>query len=243
MLVVVKSQINENVKLQALIGLPAIVSIMRSSNLGSGIAYAKNFLSILINACHHTEDSDLLSEEVECMEEIFKCFEGDRFLQAAELTEFSKQVVQLLSKSKERRSANDKEKEEIDDIEKTEIKYYAHKLNSEEEVQVALSNLIGEILKTHKEMNLGLVQYVLETELPRVFVEGATSKMIKFGIFLVDDMIDHLGYDIMKSQWNDFGKVFIKYLMHGNCAIRQSACYGLGIFAEKTPSEIFQPHI
>lgn len=90
-------------------------------------------------------------------------------------------------------------------------------------------------------MNLGLVQYVLETELPRVFVEGATSKMIKFGIFLVDDMVDHLGYEIMKGQWNDFGQVFIKYANSGNCSIRQAACYGLGSFAEKTPSEVFLP--
>ena len=86
-------------------------------------------------------------------------------------------------------------------------------------------------MKTHKEMNLGLVQYVLETELPRVFVEGATSKMIKFGIFLVDDMVDHLGYEIMKGQWNDFGQVFMKYANSVHCTIRQAACYGLGSFA------------
>lgn len=90
-------------------------------------------------------------------------------------------------------------------------------------------------------MNLGLVQYVLETELPRVFVEGATSKMVKFGIFLVDDMVDHLGYEIMKTQWSDFGKVFVKYLLDKNCSVRQAACYGLGSFAEKTPGDVFSP--
>lgn len=86
------------------------MNIVKSKDMASGIAYAKNFLSILIGVCHTTQDADLMSEQVECMEEIFKCFGGNKFLEANELTEFSKQVVQILVNSKERRNANDKER-------------------------------------------------------------------------------------------------------------------------------------
>ena len=40
--------------------------------------------------------------------------------------------------------------------------------------------------------------------------------MLKFGFYLIDDMIDHLGYEIMKGQWDDFGKVFIRYSTYKN---------------------------
>lgn len=80
-------------------------------------------------------------------------------------------------------------------------------------------------------MNLPLVEYIVKTELPKVFVPGASDKMLKFGFFLIDDMIDHLGYDIMKGQWEDFEKVFLNYCTYNKAEVRQAACYGLGIYS------------
>ena len=55
--------------------------------------------------------------------------------------------------------------------------------------------------------------------------------MNKFGIFLIDDMIEYLGYDILQAEWFDFGKILARFSQEKSCILRQAACYGLGKFA------------
>lgn len=56
-------------------------------------------------------------------------------------------------------------------------------------MQVAISELIGILFKTHKTMTLGFAHYLISNVLPQVFTEGQTENMLKFGIFLIDDMV------------------------------------------------------
>ena len=67
--------------------------------------------------------------------------------------------------------------------------------------------------------------------------------MNKFGIFLIDDMVEYLGHSIVGNIWADFHPIFIKYCNHKNLAVRQAACYGLGMYAVNTPSGVFTPFI
>lgn len=60
--------------------------------------------------------------------------------------------------------------------------------------------------------------------------------MLKFGIFLIDDMIEFLGYELMQVQWFNFGNALMKYTNDKSCVLRQAACYGLGILAVNTPN-------
>ena len=45
-------------------------------------------------------------------------------------------------------------------------------IKQEEEVQVAISELIGALFKTHKTMTLGFANYLISNVLPQVFTEG-----------------------------------------------------------------------
>jgi hypothetical protein len=55
--------------------------------------------------------------------------------------------------------------------------------------------------------------------------------MNKFGIFLIDDMIEYLGYDILQEQWANFGDILGKFTQEKSVVLRQAASYGLGMFA------------
>ena len=59
----------------------------------------------------------------------------------------------------------------------------------EEEVQVAISELIGSLFKTHKHMTIGFANYLVSNVLPQVFIDNQRENMLKFGIFLIDDMV------------------------------------------------------
>lgn len=101
---------------------------------------------------------------------------------------------------------------------------------------MAVSELIGQLFKTHKEMNVNLIDYITKNLLPKVFADGLSDNMYKFGIFLVDDMIEYLGYSILPAIWGDFYKVFLKFCLNKSVTVRQASCYGLGIYAQNTPA-------
>lgn len=62
--------------------------------------------------------------------------------------------------------------------------------------------------------------------------------MYKFSIFIIDDMIEYLGYQRLQAQWFDFYKAIQGFCAEKSCELRQAACYGMGILAENTPSNV-----
>ena len=99
-----------------------------------------------------------------------------------------------------------------------------------------ISELIGALFKTHKQMALGLANFLIYNILPKVFVENQSENMLKFGIFLIDDIVEYLGYDLLPKEWFEFGNLLLKYTTQKSCVLRQAACYGLGIFGKSTPT-------
>lgn len=146
-------------------------------------------------------------------------------------------MLKLLKSSDEKKvlSKEGLNEEELDEEEKEMVD---EEIKQEEEVQVAISELIGALFKTHKTMTLGLANYLIYNILPKVFVENQTENMLKFGIFLIDDIVEFLGYDLLPNEWASFATVLLKYTSETSCVLRQAACYGLGIFAERTPAAI-----
>ena len=87
-------------------------------------------------------------------------------------------------------------------------------------------------------MTLGLANFLISNILPQVFTESQTENMLKFGIFLIDDMAEFLGYDLLQSHWSSFSQVLLKYTVEKSCVLRQAACYGVGILAQSTPTSV-----
>ena len=60
--------------------------------------------------------------------------------------------------------------------------------------------------------------------------------MNKFGIFLIDDMVEHLGFEMCgQNRWNEFFLALTKFALHKNSPLRQATVYGIGMFAINTP--------
>jgi hypothetical protein len=85
-----------------------------------------------------------------------------------------------------------------------------------------------------------LAHHVIKTVLPEVFKTGQSENMYKFGIFIIDDMIEYLGFERLKENWFHFGALLVQFSQEKSCVIRQAACYGLGIFAENTPTAVLK---
>ncbi len=87
-------------------------------------------------------------------------------------------------------------------------------------------------------MTIELAKYLINNILPSAFKEEQSEIMHKFGIFLIDDMLEYLGYEILQTEWFQFANILAKFSQEKSCVLRQAACYGLGIFAESTPAGV-----
>lgn len=79
-----------------------------------------------------------------------------------------------------------------------------------------------------------IANYIYTTILPQSLDAKVSPKMHKFGIFLVDDMVEYLGYQLLADKWINLLEALLKYSSSKICYVRQAAVYGIGIFAEKS---------
>ena len=70
--------------------------------------------------------------------------------------------------------------------------------------------------------------------LPKYFKDDASNFEKKMGLFIMDDMVEFLGQELLAPIWNDISKTLITYADHQACEIRQAASYGLGEFIKHT---------
>jgi len=87
-------------------------------------------------------------------------------------------------------------------------------------------------MKTHKNLVQGVVQDLLTAKLVPYGTEGASKPKIKFLLFILDDMVEHLGPDFLGPMYPSIIQQICKYTNNEFAAIRQAAVYGLGMAAQ-----------
>lgn len=194
------------------------------------------FIGILYSAAQSEYDAELISTQINSMKECID--QAGKFLTLQEINEFSTGTIKLLLESNKRKQKNEKYMND-QDVEDEEKDLYKLEKDSEEDLHVAIADLIGTLFKTHSDLCTELSQYIYTNFLPDVLQESASPKMHKFGIFLVDDMVEHMGYQRLSAQWDELLGAMLKFCTSKFCYVRQAAVYGLGIFAINTPTDKF----
>lgn len=60
-------------------------------------------------------------------------------------------------------------------------------------------------------MAIQLAQYIITNILPQVLTQGLSENTYKFAIFLIDDMVEYLGFNRLQAHWDEFGKVLMGF--------------------------------
>jgi len=132
-------------------------------------------------------------------------------------------------------------KENQDESDEEDENDYANDLEQDideiEEILVALADFIGILFKTHKNNTINIVEKLTKIVLPEFFKSSASIFELKMGIFIVDDMVEHLGQEFLSGIWKDLAAILIKYSDNETPEIRQAANYGLGMFAMVTKAD------
>lgn len=141
------------------------------------------------------------------------------FMTAQEVDELSDKVFKLLLESDQRRAENENlaKEDDVDEDEKTAIK---EDMDSEEDLHVKIAECIGALFKTHREQVIPLYQQICNIILPKVLDPNLSPKMHQFGIFLIDDMVEHLGFPFIQAKIQDFANALALYSVDKVCFVR-----------------------
>jgi len=243
--------INDEVRVESCNILPTMLIVIKDNCSVEDLHLkAKNYITQILAASDTEFDNGTLGIYLENMGILVET--AGVFLNTQELNNFFSKIMILFDKTEKRRiqllaeqkkvleapvmkeEALNSDDEESDDGNMK--KDFEQDIEEIEEIQEYTADLIGILFKTHKELTLEIVKKINADILPNYFRNNASIFEIKMGIFIVDDLIEFLGQELLKEVWDDLAKVVIGFCTHHSIEIRRAASYGVGVLAKFTKS-------
>ncbi len=240
--------INDEVRIEASNILPTILTIIKDNCSTEDLhAKAKKYIQEVLTASEKEFDNGTLKVYLENMANLVEI--TGVFLSTPELNNFFSKIMELFDKTEKKRLELVAEQKKVleapvtkeeainsddEDDEDDPNKDYNIEIQDIEEVQEFTSELIGKLFKTHKELTMEIVNTITSNILPKYFRDSASNFEIKMGLFIVDDLIEFLGQDLLQNIWDNLAKLVISFNTHSSMEIRRAASYGVGMFAQFT---------
>ena len=230
---------------------PKIVDIIFASGDTARLSQIiKNYLSILVEEAVKENENEvityLLNAVEDCIKDHGKTLTKDEvnslfYKLFAIFDKIEKNRIQLnaeedIKEEMVKKKSSEPKDEDIDDYydEEIELDNIKQGIEGAEEIITAFSDAIGALFKTHKEFCMDIASKMVTDVLPKYFKNTATNFEKKMGLFIMDDMVEFLGQELLSQIWSDIFKIFLQYVDHPSCEIRQAASYGLGQFITNT---------
>jgi hypothetical protein len=244
-----KYYINEDVRQEASNVLPEILDIVvKFGQKENVVAFGKSYISELLDAIDREFDNRTLSIMLENLCDVINI--AGPILNQSELNLLFDKIMHNFDEVEQRRLKLENrhatllkeskkkpqhiEEDDDDDEDENLAEEIEEDILEIEEIQGNITDVIGIMFKTHKDLCGDIVQKIVTQMLPKYLDKNASEFEITMGIFIVDDMIEFLGQDYLKQIWSELQKAVVMFCEHDNEGIRQAASYGVGIFATFT---------
>ena len=210
----------------------------------------KNYLSILVEQAVKENENEVIAYLLNGVEDCIK--DHGKTLTQDEVNALFYKLFAIFDKVEKNRIQLNKEEdvklqevekktkepkdEDIDEYydEEIELDNIKQGIEGAEDIITSFSDAIGALFKTHKEFCMDIAGKMVNDVLPKYFGSKASNFEKKMGLFIMDDMIEFLGQELLGSIWPDIIKILIQYVDNPSCEIRQAASYGLGEFIKHT---------
>ena len=154
-----------------------------------------------------------------------------------EVVHIGEKAVSMVEKSLERIEENNKTskeepEDEDDELDAEDLALLKEENNNEHDLQLAAAELMGVLFKTHKDFVAPLVQKLRSETLVAAFT-SSEQKRLKFALFVLDDLVEHLGPSYFSPE--DFKAIvqtICQFSGNQSASLRQASAYGIGVIAE-----------
>jgi hypothetical protein len=200
---------------------------------------AKYYLTLLVSAIEKETINHVCEKLFVHLKEVIE--NAGQFLNVNELNELFDKIAgffenlkikrnKLLSNTKTKKpkhNDDDEDDENISDLLDEEIEEL-------ENVQSEISDNIGILLKTHKNISSGIVQKIINNIIP-TYSKSSNMFEVKMGLYIADDLIEFIGQDMLgDANWTLMYNIISQLVTNKDVSIRQAAAYGIGNFAKFT---------
>ena len=189
---------NDSIRQNSAQSLPGLMKAGAARNIPTEQlhAMAKTFNANLYKAMQQELDTDTMIVQVQAFKDIIDAA-GPGLMTTEEVNHLGEKSIGIVTKSLERIAQNNalpnEEVEDEDDaLDADDMALIKEENSNEFDLQVAAAELMGCLFKTHKDSVAALVQTLRTDIIPACFSSNE-QKRYKFALFILDDMIEHLG--------------------------------------------------
>ena len=218
--------------------LANLISIIKDNNLKKekGILYIQSLISAIEKETDHHTCEKLFIHLGEVIDN------SGEILQKNELNELFKKIMtffqnlekkrlNLVSKQENKKTTKKGNEDDISEGNLSEL--IDEDIENIQNIQSEISDLIGILFKTHKQISGDIINIILNEFLPK-FSKSTSNFELKMALFITDDLIEYLGQEMLNNVWNDLYNLITTLCIKKDDEIRQAAAYGIGIFAKFT---------
>lgn len=220
----------------ALSGLIKSIKEAQPGNQAILFEMGKAFNENLFAAIKTETETEVMISQIQAMKD---CIDeiGPGFLNQEQIQFLSNSLIELITNSMMRIAENEKMKheeveDEDDELEEGDLALLKEENNNEHDLQLSIAEMFGVLFKHHKDLVAPLVQELRSNVLPSA-LSSEEQKRNKFGLFILDDMVEHLGPVYFGQQdFNTIVETICKYAGHKSSSLRQASGYGIGMIAQ-----------
>ena len=251
-----KYEINDSVRSEASNTLPELIQIIKNNlSVDNLHLAAKTYLSELVTALEKETDNAVIATFLDNIGGIVE--KTGLFLTTPEINVLFGKLLENFDKVEKSRLSLLTKRDKVEEELIKENESGANKINSDdegddeddivgeidkdieeiEEVLVSIADVMGTLFNTHKQLTLEIVNTLLQNLLPKYFTEKASNFERKMGLFILDDMVEFLGQELLENIWGQIHSLILGYVDNHACELRQAAAYGVGEFAKHTKKD------
>ena len=198
----------------------------------------RTFLASLWEAIKTEIDTDTFLSQIQSMKMIIDEIEVP-FMDQSVINQMAKQMFDILKKSEDgiiqchefvKNNKEEVQEEDEEDDDEDEAEMIKEEIKTEQALQLSLGEFFGTLFKTHKSMSEQLVTDLFGL-LPKYITSEEKHKQ-KFGLYILDDMVEFLGPDVLGQHFVEIGQQIIRFALSEHESLRQAATYGIGQLAK-----------
>jgi len=229
---------NDSIRSSSCSSLPGLMKAAKARNVDVAQlhAMAKTFNTNLYDAMKQEVDTDTMIVQVQSFKDVID-EAGQGLMTAEEVAHLGEKAIDIVTKSltriQQNNAINNDEAEDEDDVLDADDMALIKEENSNEfDLQIAAAEMMGALFKTHRDFVSGLVARLRNEIIPECF-GSQEQKRFKFALFILDDMVEHLGPSYFSAE--DFQSIVTAicgFCSHTSASLRQASAYGIGVIAQ-----------
>ncbi len=189
-------------------------------------AAGRNYIQALIAGAMNETDPDNVETEANMMREILEICDG-KCLEQKELVRFLEQTMKLLSDSNRRKIANNSV-QESQTLDEQDLRILGEDNAKEDNLQIALAELLGAIFKTHRDESVVFVPVLYPDLIGEMLKPIASPTQRLFAVKLVVGIIEHLTYARIPAVYPSLAEIVIAHSNDAEPGVRRTCLYGVG---------------